>query len=358
MRGHRLGRHSGESSDCWPSLLVLIFPSQSVESLSSLSLWNALCPVSWLHPSSWAVTWTCSKPPGDSRQKQSSREHVPVSQLGIITRALWVQSPEHFPWWASAALLAEQSQKSPSPEAECCVCKWEILPSTFLICYQWSPECPKQNKPQRIKSTENAAFRPRKPFAVADCLVHSWDTTCICGQPLSLPQQLPRHFWAWRGALGTWASPHHAGKAPGTAWPVGTRVPLCWRCWGGASPWVKGRGPRATGSGRGRKGWRQCRQLPPRDSSSDASEWSLLEDVLSVISETGCDFNSSFSRGRPVASSTALASVSAANLADVCAERTCHKDTMTQSRQCHTEGATSAGMGNQGSLSLGTLASM
>lgn len=73
MRGHRLGRHSGKSSDYWPSLL-LMFPSQPVESFSSLSLQKAFCSMSWLHPSSWAVTLTCSKPPGDSKQKQSLRE--------------------------------------------------------------------------------------------------------------------------------------------------------------------------------------------------------------------------------------------------------------------------------------------
>lgn len=86
--------------------------------------------------------------------------------------------------------------------------------------------------------------------------------------------------------------------------------------------------------------WRQCRQLHPRDSGSDAKEWSLLEDVVSAVSGTGCDFNSSFYWGRPVTSSTALASDSGANSADVCAERTCHKDTMTQSRWYHKEDAT------------------
>lgn len=45
------------------------------------------------------------------------------------------------------------------------------------------------------------------------------------------------------------------GKAPGAAWPVGTHMPLCWRCRGdfpgGAS---KGQGPRGHGQREGKEG--------------------------------------------------------------------------------------------------------
>lgn len=109
-----------------------------------------------------------------------------------------------------------------------------------------------------------------------------------------------------------------------------------------------------------RTGDRADRQLPSKDRSSDASEGSLLEDVLSTVSGTDFDFNSSLDQGWSVTSSTAMAFGSAGNLANVCIEQIHLKDTMAQSRQCHKQGATCAGMPNHCSfsLSLGTLASV
>ncbi|XP_037993133.1 uncharacterized protein LOC119701111 isoform X2 [Motacilla alba alba] len=70
--------------------------------------------------SSWGVTCACSKPPGDSKQKISSRKPVPVSQLDIImqcTRAHalistcteeHIYATEHFP--GSSGIVAGGAQ--------------------------------------------------------------------------------------------------------------------------------------------------------------------------------------------------------------------------------------------------------
>lgn len=176
-------------------------------------------------------------------------------------------------------------------------------------------------------------FRPRTYFAVPGCQVQSQDTICTCGQPSSLPQQLPRHSWpCCRGQA------HHAGlcrgaqEAAGAGWVVSTYMFLHWRSW-----WTflgfgqgRGRGPQLAGGEGGAGNWRQSRQLPSKDRSSDASVWSLLKDVLSVVSGTDCDFNSSFDQGWSVTSRTALAFGSAANSANVCIEQIRHKDTGTE----------------------------
>lgn len=62
--------------------------------------------------------------------------------------------------------------------------------------------------------------------------------------------------------------------------------------------WTReGWGPQLAGGEGGAGNWRQSRRLPSKDRSNDASEWSLLKDVLSTVSGTDCDFNSSFDQG-------------------------------------------------------------
>lgn len=167
----------------------------------------------------------------------------------------------------------------------------------------------------------------------------------------------PRHFLSsspdTSGRAGVRGGPERAhatqesaeglGKAPGAAWPVSIHVDPLLEMLGGI-PWGASEGEGAGGH----------RQRDGKEGlSAGGSGGSCPQETAAAI--PAGDFNSSFDHGRPITSSTVLAPGSAA---DVCAERPCHKDTTTQSRQDHKEGAAGAGMGNQGSSSLGTLASM
>lgn len=85
-------------------------------------------------------------------------------------------------------------------EAECRVCKWEILLFPFLIYYQWSLVWTKQKKPQRIKSTENVTLGHR-----------------------SILQFLTVKFTARTQSVFA-ASPHHfLSSCPDTSGHAGTR---------------------------------------------------------------------------------------------------------------------------------------
>lgn len=167
------------------------------------------------------------------------------AQESLLLSASWASSHRYcgcktlvcFPLWASAPLFAEDLQKS-LPETKCCVCKWEILLSTFLIYYQWSLLCPKQNKPQRIKKALKKLHWTAKVF-------------CSCWLSSSQPGHNP---YLWPALITSSAAPQtllsmlrHAGdlseptpcralrRCLGRHWEQHgwlAPMPLCWTCRG------------------------------------------------------------------------------------------------------------------------------
>jgi len=128
--------------------------------------------------------------------------------------------------------------KSPLPEAECCVCKWEILLSPLLIYYQWSLLCPKQNKPQRTKSTENDALDHRRLLQFLAVKFTAGTQPIFVAGPchfLSSSPDASEHAGV-RGGPGRVHSVQGSSEvlmmAPGAPWPARTHMPLRWRCWG------------------------------------------------------------------------------------------------------------------------------
>lgn len=258
MRGHRLGRHSGGSSDYWPRLLVFMFPSQSVELFSSLSFRNAFWPVSWLHPSCWVfkTSWRhsaeiklkracCYQPAGHHHAGT-----VGVKPWCVFRGELLLPCLQRI---CKNLLCRKQSVVFANEKSSFLLFSYII---SDLLCVQ------SKTNPENKKSTGKSCFGPQKSFAVADCQVHSQDTTHTCGQPSSLPQQLPRHFWACWGTQGTWVSPHRAGLCGSAREGTGSSMAGWHPCpfaghGGGTSPGVlaKGRELGVMGSSRKRKGW-------------------------------------------------------------------------------------------------------
>lgn len=125
--------------------------------------------------------------------------------------------------------------KSPLLEAECHVCKWEILLFPFLICYQWSLVRTKQKKPQRIKSTENAALGHR---SILQFLIVKFTA-----RTQSVFVASPHHFLNSSPVTSERAGGHVGDKpmlcrarqrcsgGPGAGWMVNTYILLHWRSW-------------------------------------------------------------------------------------------------------------------------------
>lgn len=180
------------------------------------------------------MTCTCSKPSGESKQKKA--------QESLFLSASWTSSCRYCGGKAWCIFHGEVllpclqricTISSARSRMSCLQMRNPPLPFSHLLSVISGVSKAKET-PENKKHWK-CYFRPQKHFAVPDCQVHSQDTICICGQPSSLPQQLPRHFWARQDTYRT--NSHHAGlcrgaqEAPGAGWMVSTSMLLHWRSW-------------------------------------------------------------------------------------------------------------------------------
>lgn len=247
--------------------------------------------------------------------------------------------------------------KSPLLEAECCVCKWETLLFPFLICYLWSLVWTKQKKPQRIKSTENAALGHRSILQFLIVKFTAKTQSVFVASPhyfLNALQSLLGMLGGMQGTIPRCAELCRcAQEAQGAGWMVITYMLLHPISWVDFPRGLDKAGLGTTGGRRRKRCWELETELTAAlKRQKQWCQWvELTEGCLIYCFRNWLWFQQQFWPRLIVTSSTALAFGSAADTA---------QNTMAQSRQRHKEGAACAGMGNHSSfsLSLGTFASL